>query len=309
MWGVCIAEFDESRAPMLNTRQLETFYWAAKLGSFTAAAGRLNTTQSVISMRVRELEAALGTTLFDRSRRAAVVTPKGRELLGYAEQILRLSSEAREHVSEGRNAPATFRIGTAEVVSITWLPRLIHTIHSSYPGISLELDEALTKDLLYRLEQGSLDLVLAPGRSPRQRFSSISLGSVEFAWMASPMLKLPRRRLGPRDLQELPVIALASESHHHAAIEEWFRAAGAKCRRIDTCKSTSVAASLAISGLGVTFLPVRCYREEIAEGKLLVVRTLPVLPPVEFAAISAKDAVDPFVNRVARLAATISDFD
>lgn len=294
---------------MLNTRQLETFYWAAKLGSFTAAASRLNTTQSAISMRVRELESTLGTALFDRRHRAAAITPKGRELLGYAEQILRLSSEARERVSEGRDAPATLRIGSAEVVSITWLPRLIHTIHSSHPEIRLELDEALTKDLLDRLEEGSLDLVLAPGKESGARFSSVPLGSVEFAWMASPALELPRRRLGPRDLQEWPVIALASESHHHAAIEEWFKAAGATCRRIDTCKSTSVAASLAVSGLGITFLPVRCYGKEIAEGKLVVVRTLPALPPVEFIAISAKDAVDPFVDRIARLAATISDFD
>ena len=294
---------------MLNTRHLETFYWAAQLGSFTAAAGRLNTTQSVISMRVRELEAELGAALFDRSRRAAAVTPKGRELLAYAEQILRLSSEARERVSEGRNAPATLRIGSAEVVSITWLPRLIHTIHSRHPGIRLKLDEALTKDLLDLLEQGSLDLVLAPGKPRGQQFSSVSLGRVEFAWMASPMLKLPRRRLGPRDLQELPIIALASESHHHAAIEEWFRAAGATCRRIDTCKSTGVAASLAVSGLGVTFLPVRCYQKEIAEGKLVVVRTSPALPSVEFTAISARDAVDPFASRIASLAATVSDFD
>lgn len=294
---------------MLNTRQLETFYWAAKLGSFTAAAARLNTTQSAISMRVRELEGALGTALFDRRHRAALVTAKGRDLLGYAEQILRLSSEARERISDGRNAPATFRIGCAEVVSITWLPRLIHAIHTAHPRIRLELDEALTQDLIDRLEQGSLDLVLAPGKPSGQRFESTSLGRVQFAWMASPSLGLPRRRLGPRDLQEWPVIALARESYHHAAIEDWFGAAGATCRRIDTCKSTGVAASLAASGLGVTFLPVRCHRQEIADGKLMIVKTAPVLPPVEFTAVSSNTLLDPFVRRIAGVAAEISDFE
>jgi DNA-binding transcriptional LysR family regulator len=62
---------------MLNTRQLEAFYWAAKLGSFTAAAQRLRTTQSAVSMRVCELERRLGATLFDRRHRAAI-TPRGR---------------------------------------------------------------------------------------------------------------------------------------------------------------------------------------------------------------------------------------
>lgn len=294
---------------MLNARQLETFYWVAKLGSFTAAAGRLNTTQSAISMRVRELESALSVSLFDRRHRAAALTAKGRELLGFAEQILRLSSEARERVSEGRDAPRTLRLGIAEVVSITWLPKLVHTIHARYPGIRLELDEALTQDLFDRLEEGSLDLVLAPGRPKGPGFVSTSLGSVEFAWMASPSLGLPKRRLGPGDLQQWPVIALARESHHHAAIEEWFGSASAAYQRIDTCKSTGVAASLAGAGLGVTFLPVRCYRQEVADGRLMIVKTAPALPPVEFTAVSSKDSVEPFVRRIAELAAEISDFE
>ena len=126
--------------------------------------------------------------------------------------------------------------------------------------------------------------------------------------MASPSLGLPRRRLGPSDLQEWPVIALAKESYHHAAIEDWFGTAGASCRRLDTCKSVGVAASLAASGLGVTFLPVRCYRQEIADGKLMVVKTTPVLPSVEFTAVSSSDNLDPFVRQIAAMAAEISDF-
>ena len=110
---------------MLSTRQLVTFLWSAKLGSFTAAAKRMHTTQSVVSMRVRELERALGVELFDRRGRAAVLTIKGRILLGYAEELVRLSSEARESIAGEPDAPQILRLGVAEVVSITWLPRLI----------------------------------------------------------------------------------------------------------------------------------------------------------------------------------------
>jgi DNA-binding transcriptional LysR family regulator len=294
---------------MLKAQQLETFYWAAKLGSFSAAATRLRTTQSAVSMRIRELERHLGTALFDRIHRAAVITAKGRELLEYAEQILRLSLQAEERIATGKNTPIVVRIGCAEVVSITWLPQFIRAVHASYPQLRLELDEALTQDLIERLEQGSLDLVLAPGKPVGRQFLNTSLGRVTFSWMASPSLDLPRRPLGPRDLQDWPVIALTKESHHHAAIEEWFAKAGATCRRIDTCKSISVAASLAASGLGITYLPVRCYEQEIADGKLMLVRTTPALPPVEFTATTPTDIFDPFVRRLADLAAQISDFN
>src|SRR3546814_14165126 len=43
---------------------LETLLWIARLGTFAAAAERLNTTQPAISARVRELENHLGTVLF-----------------------------------------------------------------------------------------------------------------------------------------------------------------------------------------------------------------------------------------------------
>src|SRR5262249_51503225 len=77
---------------LMNLRQLETFYWVAKLGSFSAAADRLNATQSTVSMRIQDLERDFGHTLFDRGRRGARITAMGRELMRYAEEVLRLSA-------------------------------------------------------------------------------------------------------------------------------------------------------------------------------------------------------------------------
>ena len=247
----------------MNLRQLETFYWVAKLGSFSAAADRLNATQSTVSMRIQDLERDFGHTLFDRGRRGARITAMGRELMRYAEEVLRLA---------------------AEMISVTWLPRLVKAIHQTYPKLALELDEALTQNLVEDLNQGNLDLILAAGRIPGYNFNQVSLGAVEFAWMASPSLGLPERRLGPRDLQRWPVIALSRESYHHRSIEEWFRSGGAHCRRIDTCKSLGVAAALAGAGLGVTLLPPRCYRNEIRAGRLQVIAVAPRFRPVEFTA-------------------------
>ena len=45
----------------MNIRQIETFFWAARLGSFAKAALRLNATQSAVSMRIQEVESRLNT--------------------------------------------------------------------------------------------------------------------------------------------------------------------------------------------------------------------------------------------------------
>lgn len=293
----------------MNFRQLETFYWAAKRGSFTAAADRLKATQSTISMRIQELERDLGIALFDRSQRSVRLTSKGRTLFPYAERMLRLSGEIRDCVATEGGVQGTLRVGVAEVISITWLPQLVREIHASFPRIMLELDEALTQDLVERLQAGGLDLILAPGRMPGNSLNTVSLGFVDFVWMASPAFKLPDGRLGPEDLQSMPVIALARESYHHASIEAWFRSTEAVCRRIDTCKSLGVAASLAAAGLGLTLLPAQFFKREVEAGLLRLVDTAPALAPVEFTATTAADGVEPLARRIAAIAAEVSDFN
>ena len=65
------------RLPPLDT--LIAFEAAARLGSFTLAAGELNLTQAAISQRIRNLEEALGARLFDRAHRSVLLNEAGRE--------------------------------------------------------------------------------------------------------------------------------------------------------------------------------------------------------------------------------------
>jgi DNA-binding transcriptional LysR family regulator len=293
----------------VNLRQVETFYWAAKLGSFSAAAERMNATQSTVSMRIREIERDFGIALFDRAQRTARLTFKGRELLRYAEEIMRISAEMRVRVADESASQGIIRIGVVEMISLTWLPRLVKTVHERYPKIALELDEALTQDLVDRLNQGTLDLILTAGRASGYNTSPISLGTVQFSWMASPRFRLPKKVLKPYDLQNFPIIGLSQESYHYKSIEDWFHADNAKFRRMDTCKSLGVAASLAAGGLGITLLPQRLFEREIKAKQLSVIETEPRFRPVEFTATSSTQNIHPIARKIGILAAAVSSFD
>ena len=65
---------------MLTFKQMEALYWIVQLGSFEAAASRLNATQSAVSKRVQELERLFEITVFDRAHRSARLTEKGAEI-------------------------------------------------------------------------------------------------------------------------------------------------------------------------------------------------------------------------------------
>jgi DNA-binding transcriptional LysR family regulator len=71
----------------LNPDHLDAFALVVRLGSFSAAAARLNLTQPAVSLQLRELERRLGVRLIDRLGRRATATPAGEELLRHAARI------------------------------------------------------------------------------------------------------------------------------------------------------------------------------------------------------------------------------
>ena len=120
--------------------------------------------------------------LFDRSQRKATVTAKGRELVGYAERALLLQDEIRQQIGPREGLSGLVRVGVAELVAMTWLPKLAKVLHERYPKITLELDIALTSPLKARLQSGELDVALIPGTAFDPGYVALPLGSVKFCW-------------------------------------------------------------------------------------------------------------------------------
>lgn len=293
----------------MTLQQLETFFWTVTLGSFSAAAERLYATQSAVSMRVRELERTLGVDLFDRTHRTARLTPKGRELMDYASRILDLSTELEHRIAAPEAISGTVRFGVAEVITMTWLPELIRIIAERYPNVRLEIEEALTAELMESLHQAELELVLAPGHTRMQDISTVSLGTVAFEWMASPALGLENRLYSASELAAYPIIGMKPKSFHYSAIEDWFQTEHIRCRYLARCKSVAVAASMTIAGMGVSYLPVRCYADELERGRLAIVQVRQPLDPVEFIAACPLGHSYSLARAISELAQEVSDFE
>lgn len=79
----------------MTLKQLEAFYWAATCLNFSVAADRVHLSVSSLSKRIAELEASLGVQLFDRSGRAAELTPQGEQLLPRIRELLHGAAQLR----------------------------------------------------------------------------------------------------------------------------------------------------------------------------------------------------------------------
>ncbi|WP_114858956.1 LysR family transcriptional regulator [Azospirillum brasilense] len=118
---------------------LPYFLEAARCGSFTAAAQRLNSSQPTVGRHVEALESRLGTPLFRRVAHGVVLTPAGAQVLGVAEEIERLVRLARSRGTAELGLSGTIRLWTSDGVGGYWLTPKLAGFRRAYPGITLEV--------------------------------------------------------------------------------------------------------------------------------------------------------------------------
>lgn len=80
----------------MNITHMKYAYEVAKVGSLSKAAEKLFVAVPNLSRSIKELEADLGITIFDRSVKGMRLTPDGEEFVQYARRILRQISEMEQ---------------------------------------------------------------------------------------------------------------------------------------------------------------------------------------------------------------------
>ena len=84
----------------MDLKQLNTFLMISKLQSFTKAADTLNYAQSSVTTQIKLLEEELGVKLFERIGKNISLTHDGKKLIPYAQQMLKLSTDIKNNISE-----------------------------------------------------------------------------------------------------------------------------------------------------------------------------------------------------------------
>lgn len=153
--------YDEA---MFDPRLLTAFVAVADSASFTAAASRLNSTQSTLSQQIGRLEAAVGRLLFDRSARPVTLTPAGERLIGYACRILALQHEAAGLLADPSGS-RSLRVGLPDDLITPAISQAFARFTALHPQIRLDVTTGLSRELARRFREGELDVALV--KEPR----------------------------------------------------------------------------------------------------------------------------------------------
>lgn len=270
---------------MTDFRSLETFVWVARLGSFRGAAAKLNTTQPAVSQRIAKLETDFGATLIDRQSRSVRPTEKGRELLSYAERLLKLRSEMRAALADRNAIRGEVRLGVSETIVHTWLPRFIERVHAAHPRVALEIDVDITPNLSNRLTGHEIDLAFMLGPTSSPAIRSRLLCRFPLAFLASPKLGLPSA--GSVSLEALArhaIITFSRGTQPYVTVNDIFARPHLPPIRLHASASLSPVVRMAVDGIGVAFIPPAVVANELRTGQLRIVPTEVGISELSFAA-------------------------
>jgi DNA-binding transcriptional LysR family regulator len=293
---------------MITIKQVEAVYWVSKLGSFDAAAEHLNTSQSAISKRIQELELIYEKPLFDRSRRAAQLTPLGNEVASLALSLLNQRDAILQRLESPESLRRKLRLGVTELTALTWLPDLVQGIRETYPNVEIIPEVDLSPILYERLTSNSIDLIIVPDIFQDNRFTSTRLNSVENAWMCAPSLIGDSATLTLKELTGRMLLVQGGLSGMGKAYGQWFREEGVDFNRSITCNNLLAQIGMAVSGLATSYLPLHCLKQLLDRNQLQVLNVEPALPKVFYKAIHRAAEEDLFMAQIAQIAARTCDF-
>ena len=251
----------------LNYHHLRYFHAVAREGSISQAAEKLRTSQSALCAQVKQLEAALGETLYRRSGRSIVLTDFGQIIRGYAEEIFTLG---RELLTTAKRAPTarTLRLHVGIVDSFPKLLSLdvLRPVFAHVPRIHVTCQEGKLDDLLGQLAAHRLDALLAdepPPAGAKVKTFNHSLGATGVTFCASPTLARKVSGRFPRNLHGAPLLLPTQNTGLRRDLEKWFRHVQVEPMVAGEFEDAALAKIVATEGIGITVVPTIVAAEAI----------------------------------------------
>lgn len=258
----------------MELRQLEYLVAVAEEASFTRAAARVHISQSGVSAQIRALERELGAELIDRSGRSATLTVAGAAVLDHARTALDAAAAVRRAVDEVgglvRGPLALGMVTGCEVVP--WFAS-VAAFRRDHPGVTVDLVEGGSSDLVEALRDGALDvgLVAVPGAVPADLGAApiITEGLAALVPTAHPLGA--RRTVTLRRLAELALVTLPPGTGVRGALDRSLSQAGLRAEVALQASAPAAIADLARRGAGVGVLSASM-AEGFADADLSAVR-------------------------------------
>jgi len=278
---------------LVQFRGLRAFCLAAEYLSFKHAADELCLTASAVSHQIRDLEAHLGTKLFERRTRAVVLTDAGRILLREVRPHLRAIEQATRRFREGA-ARCPLTICMPEFFASELFMPQVAAFSEKNRHIDLRIETTGPGDAASHRADVS---ILLTDRAPRARRCA-RLFPIRYVPACSPELYDRYSRLGPDALEQATLLLHQGRPD---AWSRWAELAGAvlpSARQIIRLDSMFALARAAERGAGIALIPMPMSRSWFQSGSLLRLFPQDLVSPESYFVVGSGDGEHPDANDI-----------
>jgi len=258
----------------VDFKQLESFVAAVDEGSFSNAADRLQLSQSMVTIHIRNLERELGTRLLNRTTRSMELSPDGRVFYDYAKQMLRLNRDSVLAMSRVNRDGKSINIIATPYISRYYLSDWTAEFNRLHPEVSFTFDTGYNSEILGKLESEDCEFAFCNMKVMNSDYAIRHCGTANLVVITPNTPKFqaldpgsfPNRLYG-----EEPMITRSSTSTLQQEFMRWLKQnlPETKLRVAAAIDDTETIKQLVAAGMGISIISEVAVREYVRDKKVL----------------------------------------
>lgn len=264
----------------MELRNINTFLRVAATQNFSKAAEQLGYSQSAVTIQIRQLEKEVGTALFERIGKRVYLTERGVEFTSYANEIMRVTSQACSFAKDKKEVDGTIRIGGVESVCTALLPELLFSFHKRYPKVKTVIKSGTTEELMKMAKSNTIDFVFTLDRkicSAEWVRAVQKKERILFVTLAEEV-RCEKKQMTIHELVEKPFLLTEHGAAYRYELERLLVDRDLEIFPILEIGNTETIIHLLKKGMGVSFLPEFTVKEKLRKKCLSEIQTdIPVV--------------------------------
>lgn len=240
----------------MNITQLKYFHAVATYHTVSLAAQHLYISQPSLSNAIAALEKEFSVSLFFRRYNGMFLTPEGTKLYNSTKELLARFDEVEEMMAAIGKDRKQLRLGITPMISSFIFSDIYRNFILENPDVEISISEKGRYELLDRLNEGLLDVVLLPHIKPHDTsLSAKKIGTLEVVCCMNKDNPLAEaENITPEMLEGVPLVLFSDSFFQTKTIKGWFATADITPTVSVQTEQLSTAQSMMESSLAVGFM-------------------------------------------------------
>ena len=258
------------------------FYVVANHSNITKASEELSISQPAISKSIKNLEEQLGGQLFVRTKRGVFLTEEGKEFYNYIKQAIEYINNAENKFTDLINLETgCIKIGISTTLTKEFLLPYLEEFHSLYPKIDIQIITNLTSELITKLRNGLIDIVILNliDKNYANDIDVIKCRKINDCFVVNNKYKdLIDKEISIKDLNNYPLILQAKGSNTREFLDNFAREDGVVLKPNIELASYSLVVEFSKIGLGVGYATKEYVQKAIKNKELYELKIKEKIP-------------------------------